>query len=305
MKRYILSRVLQAFVALVAISVLVFLLSRLSGNPVDLLVDITATSEQRAAVAEHLGLDKPLIAQYSLFMLHALKGDFGKSLRTERPVTELIRNRLPNTLKLGLTGMGISLLISLPIGVYSAVRRGGVIDFMARLFAVLGQSMPAFWLGIILIQIFSVALGWLPSAGMGGPANYILPAVTLGWYAAAGITRLTRSSMLDVLGSEYIKLARIKGVPEIKVIWKHAFKNALLPVLTFSAILLVMLLGGAVITETVFAWPGIGRLIVESVSYRDFPVVQTLVLMLSVMYIAANFVVDMLYAYVNPKIRHG
>jgi peptide/nickel transport system permease protein len=288
-----------------AVSVIVFLLGRLSGDPLDLLLPIDATEEDRAILSEHLGLDKPLPVQWGIFIENALQGDFGRSVRTGRPTMDMVAERFPATLQLSLAAILISLVISLPIGVYSAVRRGGFLDFVARMMAVLGQSVPSFWLGIMLIYLFAVTLGWLPSAGRDGLSHLALPAITLGWGISAGIMRLTRSSMLEVLDTDYVKLARIKGIPEFKVIWKHAFKNAALPVLTYSAMIFVVILGGTVVTETVFAWPGVGRLVVESAVSRDFPVVQTVVMLLCGLFIIANLAVDILYSYLNPKIRYG
>jgi len=305
MKRYILMRLGQAILSILAVSVIVFLLARLSGDPLDLLMSIDSTPEQRAATSAHLGLDKPLPVQYGIFLGHALKGDFGTSIRTGRPTVDLIWERLPATLQLAAVAMLIALVISVPIGVYSAKRRGGFFDFVARMLAVLGQSMPSFWLGILLIYLFAVTLGWLPVAGRDGVSHLILPAVALGWGISAGIMRLTRSSMLEVLDTDYVKLARIKGVSEQKVIWKHAFKNAALPVLTYSAMIFVFILGSAVVIETVFAWPGVGRMVVEAVTTRDFPIVQTVVMLLCALFIFTNLIVDILYGYLNPKIRYS
>jgi peptide/nickel transport system permease protein len=195
--------------------------------------------------------------------------------------------------------------VAVPVGVYSAVHRGTPLDFFSRGMAAFGQAVPPFWLGLVLILIFGVIFRVLPTSGIGTPAHLVLPAFTLGWFAVAGLTRLTRSAMLDVLGAEFIKLARLKGMPERRVIWKHAFKNAALPVLTFAALLFVALLNGAIIVETVFNWPGVGLLVIEAVFNRDYPVVQTVVIILSAMYIGANLAVDVMYAYLNPKIRYS
>jgi peptide/nickel transport system permease protein len=222
---------------------------------------------------------------------------------TRRPVTEHIWERLPATIELGVVAMVLSIAIGVPIGVYSAVSRGGILDGAARVFAVLGQSMPAFWLGLMLILLFGVLLGVLPAGGYGGLQHLILPAFTLGYFTSAAIMRLTRSSMLEVLGADYIKFARLKGLHEQIVLWKHGLKNALLPVITFAVMLFVQFLGGAVVTETVFAWPGLGRLILESITTRDYPIVQAGVLVLSALYLTANLFVDVLYSYLNPRIR--
>jgi ABC-type dipeptide/oligopeptide/nickel transport system permease component len=231
-------------------------------------------------------------------------GDFGSSVLTRRPVTEHIWERLPATVELGFVAMFMSVLIGIPLGMYSAVRRGSMGDRAARIFAVLGQSMPAFWLGLMLILFFGVVLGVLPAGGRGGLAHLVLPAFTLGYFTSAAILRLTRSSMLEVLGSDYIKFARLKGLHEQVVLWKHGLKNALLPVITFAVLLFVQFLGGAVVTETVFAWPGLGRLILESITTRDYPIVQAGVLVLSALYLTGNLLVDVLYSYLNPRIRH-
>ena len=253
----------------------------------------------------HLGLDRPMPVQYALYVKNIFLGDFGNSVLTRRPVVEHIWERLPATLELGVMGMVLSVLIGVPLGMYSAVRRGGVVDSGARVFAVLGQSLPTFWLGLMLILFFAVVLGVLPAGGRGGLLHLILPAFTLGYFTSAAIMRLTRSSMLEVLGSDYIKFARLKGLHEQVVLWKHGLKNALLPVVTFAVMLFVQFLGGAVVTETVFAWPGLGRLILESITTRDYPIVQAGVLVLSALYLTANLMVDLLYSYLNPRIRHA
>jgi peptide/nickel transport system permease protein len=242
--------------------------------------------------------------QYAIYVKNLARGDFGTSILTRRPVAEHIRERLPATVELGVVAMLLSIAIGVPIGVYSAVHRGGVLDGTARVFAVLGQSVPAFWLGLMLILLFGVILGVLPAGGHGGIQHLVLPAFTLGYFTSAAIMRLTRSSMLEVLGSDYIKFARLKGLHEQVVLWKHGLKNALLPVITFAVMLFVQFLGGAVVTETVFAWPGLGRLILESITTRDYPIVQAGVLVLSALYLTANLCVDVLYSYLNPRIRH-
>ncbi|HSF30295.1 MAG TPA: ABC transporter permease [Candidatus Tectomicrobia bacterium] len=301
---YIVGRVLQAILSMLVVISIVFVLARLSGNPVHLLLDVNATPQDVEILTRHLGLDKPLPVQYAIYVKNLVLGDFGTSILTRRPVTEHIRERLPATVELGVVAMLLSIAIGVPIGVYSAVRRGGVLDGAARVFAVLGQSVPAFWLGLMLILLFGVMLGVLPAGGHGGLQHLILPAFTLGYFTSAAIMRLTRSSMLEVLGSDYIKFARLKGLHEQVVLWKHGLKNALLPVITFAVMLFVQFLGGAVVTETVFAWPGLGRLILESITTRDYPIVQAGVLVLSALYLTANLCVDVLYSYLNPRIRH-
>lgn len=305
MRRYIYFRLLQAVVSLVVVMTIVFLLSRLSGDPVNLLVDVTADQTQKDAIRHDLGLDRPLAVQWANYLQDMATLDLGNSVTSRQPVRTLILERLPATLQLGLAAMVISLVLGLPIGIYAAVYRGTLRDHLARVFAVLGQSIPPFWLGIMLILVFGVLLPILPPGGKEGPSSVILPAITLGLFAMAAVMRLTRSSMLDVLDAEYIKLARIKGLDEFKVVWKHALKNALLPVVTFTVLLFALFLGAAVVTETVFAWPGLGRLILDGVRNRDYPLVQGGVVVFSTIYIFANLLVDILYAYLNPRIRYN
>jgi peptide/nickel transport system permease protein len=305
MQRYILGRLLQSVVSMLVVSVVVFALVRLSGDPVAIMMPAEATKADIDLMRAHLGLDRPWPVQYWRFLTQALQGDFGRSVRFRRPAMELIAERYAATLELGGLAVLIVIVVAIPVGVYSAVRRGSALDYVARGFAALGQAMPPFWLGLVLVLIFGVLLRLLPTSGRGTPLHVLLPGITLGWFAVAGLMRLTRSSMLDVLGTEYVKLARIKGLPERQVIWKHAFKNAALPVVTFAALLFVALLNGSIIVETVFGWPGLGLLVIEAVDSRDYPIVQAVVLCLSAMYIGVNLIVDILYAYLNPKIRYA
>jgi len=304
MVRYLIGRVLQALLSMLVVISIVFVLARLSGNPVHLLLDVNATQRDLEILTRHLGLDKPWLVQYGLYVKNIVQGDFGKAVLTRRPVVEHIWERLPATVELGFMAMFLSVAIGIPIGVYSAVRRGSILDSGARVFAVLGQSMPPFWLGLMLILFFGVILGILPAGGRGGFQHLLLPAFTLGYFTSAAIMRLTRSSMLEVLGADYIKFARLKGLHEQVVLWKHGLKNALLPVITFAVMLFVQFLGGAVVTETVFAWPGLGRLVLESITTRDYPIVQAGVLVLSALYLTGNLLVDLLYSWLNPKIRY-
>ena len=303
MSRYIALRFLQAIISLLVVMTIVFMLSRLSGDPVQLLADISASEEQMEAIRKDLGLDKPLAVQWGTYVRDMFVFDLGESVTSRQPVRELIWQRLPNTLQLGFAAMAISIIIGLPIGIYAAVHRGSRWDGIARLFAVLGQSMPSFWLGVLLILVFAVVLGVLPPGGKESPQSIILPAVSMGYLTTAAIMRLTRSSMLDVLNAEYIKLARIKGLSETKVIWKHALKNSLIPVITFSVVLFTLFLGAAVVTETVFSWPGLGSLILDGVRTRDYPLIQGGVVVFSAIYILANLLVDILYGYLDPRIR--
>jgi peptide/nickel transport system permease protein len=301
---YLMGRALQTLLSMLVVVSIVFVLTRLSGNPIHLLLDVNASEQDQQILTHHLGLDRPVLVQYALYVRNIALGDFGSSILTRRPVAEHIWERVPATVELGFVAMVLSVAIGVPLGMYSAVHRGGPLDSAARIFAVLGQSVPAFWLGLMLILLFGVLLGLLPAGGRGGLAHLILPAFTLGYFTSAAILRLTRSSMLEVLNSDYIKFARLKGLHEQVVLWKHGLKNALLPVVTFAVMLFVQFLGGAVVTETVFAWPGLGRLILESITTRDYPIVQAGVLVLSAFYLAGNLFVDVLYSYLNPRIRH-
>jgi len=303
--RYIVGRALQSVVSMVVVSIVVFALVRLSGDPIAIMAPPEATEADIKMMREYLGLDRPWPVQYWWFVSRAVQGDFGQSIRFRRPAMELIAERYGATLELGGLAVLIVIAVALPVGVYAAVRRGRPLDYAARAFAALGQAMPPFWLGLLLVLVFGVLLGLLPTSGRGTPLHVVLPGLTLGWFAVAGLMRLTRSAMLDVLGSEYVKLARIKGLPERTVIWKHAFKNAALPVVTFAALLFVALLNGSIIVETVFSWPGLGLLVIEAVDSRDYPIVQAVVMCLSAMYIGVNLLVDVLYAYLNPKIRYS
>jgi peptide/nickel transport system permease protein len=291
-------------VSLFLLSVTIFLFVRVTGDPTVLLVEPGASQADLDALRHDLGLDRSLVVQYGTFVKGLVRGDFGKSFYYRTPVLELYLSRLPNSLLLAIAAMGFSLLIGIPSGIMAAVRVGGWWDSAGKLFALLGLSMPSFWVGLLLILFFSVYLGWLPSSGSGTVLHVLMPAFALGWYFAAAHMRLTRSSMLEVLGSEYVKLARLKGLPEIRVIAKHAFKNALIPVLTLAGINLVLMVNVAVVVETVFAWPGIGRLLYEGIAFRDFPVVQATVLLAGSMIVVVNLVVDVLYAVIDPRIRY-
>src|SRR5690348_16416540 len=279
MKQFITRRLCYSLLSLLLLSLTIFLFVRVTGDPAALLVEPGASEDDIAAIHQKFGLDKPLSVQYWLFMASLFRGDFGQSFYYQTPVFELYLDRLPNSLILALVAMAFSLLVGIPSGILAAVRVGRFWDSAGKLFALLGLSLPSFFVGLVLILVFSVFLGWLPSSGSGGILHILMPAFALGWYFAAAHMRLTRSSMLEVLGSEYVKLARLKGLPQSLVIAKHAFKNALIPVLTLAGINLVLMINVAVVVETVFAWPGIGRLLYEGISFRDFPVVQGVVIM--------------------------
>jgi peptide/nickel transport system permease protein len=303
MKQFIARRFAYSLLSLLLLSVTIFLFVRLTGDPATLLTEPGASEDDIAAIHQKFGLDRPLWVQYVLFIKHMLQGDFGQSFYYQTPVLELYLDRLPNSLLLALVAMAFSLLLGIPSGILAAVRVGRFWDSAGKLFALLGLSLPSFFVGLLLILVFSVYLRWLPSSGAGGVLHILMPAFALGWYFAAAHMRLTRSSMLEVLGSEYVKLARLKGLPESLVIAKHAFKNALIPVVTLAGINLVLMINVAVVVETVFAWPGIGRLLYEGISFRDFPVVQGIVVMGGAMIVAANLLVDVVYGVIDPRIR--
>lgn len=305
MKQYIARRFGYAILSLLLLSLTIFLFVRVTGDPASLLVEPGASQADIAAIHHQFGLDRPLWVQYAIFMGRLAHGNLGQSFYYRVPVMSLYLSRLPNSLMLAVVAMTFSLALGIPSGILAAVRVGRFWDSAGKLFALLGLSMPSFWIGLLMILFFSVYLRWLPSSGAGSPAHLIMPAIALGWYFAATHMRLTRSSMLEVLGSEYVKLARIKGLPQSLVIAKHAFKNALIPVLTLAGINLVIMVNVAVVVETVFAWPGIGRLLYEGITFRDFPVVQGCVLLGGAMIVMVNLFVDILYAVIDPRIRLG
>jgi len=304
LKRYILIRILQAFVAILGISVITFFLTHLSGDPVLLMVPQDATLEDIEEMRVILGLDKSIQSQYWTYISNAVKGNFGKSLRWDMPAIQMFWDRFPNTLRLAVAGFSFALIMGLSVGILSAVKVGTWFDSFGKTFALLGQALPGFWVAIMLILLFSVHLEFLPTSGMGSWKHYLMPSFTLGWLSTAALTRLSRSALLDVLDAEYIKLARIKGVKEIYVITKHAFKNAGAPVLTMAATQFVGALNGTMIIETIFNWPGLGRLAVEAVFARDYPVVQMVILISSTIFVMSVLVVDILYAYLDPRIRY-
>ena len=306
MIRFVLSRLLQSLVALAILSVVVFALARATGDPLQLILPMSATPEDYAEARHYLGLDRPYVEQYLSFVGRAVTGDFGMSIRARRPVVELLQERLPNSIRLAAFAMAITLSIAFPLGVIAAVRKGTGIDRMAQVIAVLGQSLPTFWVSIVLVEVVAGRLQWLPAgSNEAGLASYVLPGFTLGWFVVAGMMRLLRSGMLEVLDSEYVKLARVKGVLEPRVVWMHALKNALIPVVTFAGIYFSILVTTAIVVETVFAWPGLGRLAYEGISSRDYPVIQAVVLTTAVIVALVNLSVDCLYAVIDPRIRHA
>ena len=263
-----------------------------------------AGREAWEALGREMGLHRPLPVQYGIWMGGVFRGDFGTSVREQRDAMAVVMERLPATLQLAVGAMAFTVLLGVPLGVLSAVRRSSLWDYSGRVFALLGQAMPAFWLGIMLIIIFSVQFDLLPSGRRGGLDHYILPSITVGWFTAAGLLRLMRSAMLEILDSEFVTYARAKGVANQLLVWKHAFRNALIPPLTYAGLLLGSFLTGTVIAERVFAWPGIGRLAVQAVLDNDFPIMAATMLIFTTIYVGTSLVVDLLYAYIDPRIRY-
>jgi peptide/nickel transport system permease protein len=297
-------RLVASLMAMLLVTVIVFILARLQGDPRVIYTDENLSQETYDALGRELGLDRPVWYQYWVFVSKLAQGDLGVSIHQHRPVFDIVLERLPATLKLASAAFVFSLAVGVPLGILSAVRRGSVWDFAGRAFAVFGHSLPSFWVGIMAIFIFSVTLGWLPPFGQGGFSHYILPAVALGWAAAGGQMRLVRSAMLETLDSQYVVLARAKGVSYRGVIFKHALSNALLAPLTFAGLTLGGLITGAIIIETVFAWPGLGLLAINAVSSSDYAVLQGVMVFVTFFYIAISFLVDVIYGWVDPRIRY-
>ncbi len=303
MGQFILRRTCYSIITLFILSLTIFTVVRLTGDPVTLMAEPGVRPEDLARIRTQWGLDLPWPVQYLSFVKNVFTGELGKSFNYRMPVSALYFQRLPNSLELALAATLVSLLIGIPAGLVSAVRVNSWWDNLGKVVALLGLAVPNFWMGLVLILVFAVWLGWLPTSGQGDWRHLIMPAVALGWYFAAALLRLTRSSMLEVLRSEYIKLARLKGLPEYAVIAMHGFKNALVPVFTLAGINLVVMINAAVIIEVIFAWPGIGRLLFEGIFQRDFPLVQGVVVLAGVMIVVVNLIVDILYAYIDPRIR--
>ena len=304
MGRFIVMRLLQAMVALIGISLLIFVLVRASGDPTMLMRTATTTEEEIANIKEQLGLDKSQPEQYWIFVKTLTHADLGESIIKGQPVVEMIGEALPNSLKLALSSFAVTMIFAMLLGVLAATRRDTWIDNVVKFIAILGQALPTFWVGIVAIFLFSVKWHLLPTSGLGGPTHFIMPVGTLAFFLLPGMMRLVRSGMLDVLDSEYIKLARIKGLPERIVIWKHAFRNALIAPLTAAGLIFANLITGALVIENVFNWPGVGRLSIEGMVARDFPVVQGVTLMVAALVLGVNLLVDILYAYIDPQIRY-
>jgi ABC-type dipeptide/oligopeptide/nickel transport system permease component len=305
MSVYVARRLAQALIVLLGISVVVFVILHLTGDPTVLMLPPDVTAEEVARFRKAMGFDDPLPVQYWRFLRGVLHGNFGNSLRHDEPALGLVFERMPATLELTAVALGVALLLAIPAGIVSAVFRNTALDYVSTVVALIGQAMPTFWLGIMLILVFAVGFQVLPSSGRGGFANLILPALTLGLFTTARTMRLTRSALLEVLGQDYVRTARAKGVAERGVVWKHALRNASIPVITIVGLELGTLLGGAVITETIFAWPGVGRLSVQAIYNRDYPLVQASVFVLASTFVLVNLAVDLVYTYLDPRIRLG
>ena len=303
MIRYIIVRIIQAFIAFLGIIVIVFLLLRASGDPAKFMVTPMTTPDQLELLHKQMGLDKPVPVQLWIFFKGMVTGDFGQSYVKRIPVTEMLGNALPNTLRLGIPSFALGFVIAIALGVLAAIRRDSIFDNGVKFLAVLGQALPGFWLAIMAMLVFSYYWKLLPSSGLGGIDHYVLPVGTMMFFMLPGMMRLVRSSMLDVLDTEYIKLARIKGLSENKVIWKHALRNALISPLTVAGMILAGMVTGSIITENIFAWPGMGRLMMESTFARDFPVVQAFAVIVAVMVLGMMILVDVAYAWIDPQIR--
>ena len=304
MQRFILIRILQAVITLLILSLAVFLSVHLTGDPAIYLLGPEMGHVEYEQLKKNLGLDKPMHIQYGMFLGNLVQGEFGVSHIMGRSAREVLLERFPATLQLAGAAFLLTVVVGIPLGILSAIKRDSIFDQIGKFFAVTGIAAPSFWIAIMLVLLFGAILGWLPIYGKGSLSHFILPAFVLSWHSMAGVLRLARSNMLEVLDSEYVKFARIKGLSERMVIWKHALKNSVIPVMTFSGLTLAGLLNGSVVVEVVFAWPGIGRLMLQGIQTRDFPIVQATVLAAGFFYIVTALLVDILYAYVNPRIRY-
>ena len=305
MRAYLISRVGQTLLVVFLSLTAVFFLARLGGDPVLLFLPMDIQAKDLNEFRQRLGFNDPLPVQYARFMSGAVRGDFGESLRYKQDALGLVLERLPATLRLGGIALLLTFCLAIPVGIVSAMKRGSVWDYLGMGGAVLGQAVPGFWLGLMLIYLFSVRLGWLPTGGTGGPLHYVMPVLVLGAFYAARMARLTRSSVLDTLGEDYILTARAKGLAELVVVAKHTLKNAAIPIVTLAGLETGQLLGGAVITETIFAWPGVGRLTVQALLNRDFPLVLAAVFVASLTYTLINLTVDLLYGWIDPRTRRS
>jgi ABC-type dipeptide/oligopeptide/nickel transport system permease component len=296
---------MQIPAVVVVVSFIVFVFMNASGDPVRMMLPIEATQDDVDRMRVALGLDQPLLVRYGEFLWNALHGDFGMSIRARQPAIDIVLAALPATLELALCALFFATIVSIPLGIVAAVRRNGFVDLLATTASVLGQSMPVFWLGILLIMIFSVRLGWLPASGRGSLAALVLPTIALGWYMNALMSRMTRTAMLEVLGQPFIRTARAKGLPERVVVLKHAFGNARIPILTIWGLQAGAMLTGTVITETIFSWPGLGRASIYALQGRDYPVVLASIALFTVMFLLINLAVDLAYFWLDPRIRRS
>jgi peptide/nickel transport system permease protein len=302
MGAFLVRRFFQSIIVILGVIVITFLISRVAGDPVTLLLPPEATAEQRAYLTKDLGLDQPLYIQLVTYVSKVVRGDFGVSFRHNEPAMKLLVERIPASLYLSLVATLISICVALPLGIISAIKRGTIFDRIGMTLALFGQSAPAFWTGIMLILLVAVKLRWLPPSGFGGPINVILPALTIASFFTAATARLTRSSVLDVLDSEYVRYARLNGVPEFVVIMRHVLRNSFITILNIVALQLGVLFGNSVITEFIFAWPGIGRLSLEAIYNRDYPVIQAAVVVIACFFVVINLLVDIVYSLTDPRV---
>jgi len=299
---YIARRIFQSLIVILGVIIITFLISRVLGDPVVLLLPPEATPEQRAFLAKDLGLDRPLYVQLLVYVGKVLKGDFGQSFRHQEPAMKILMERVPASLYLSLVATFISVIIAIPLGIISAIKRGTSFDRIGMTLALFGQSIPAFWAGIMMILLFAVKWGWFPPSGYGGFKHVFMPALTLAFFFSAAVARLTRSSVLDVLDMDYVRYARLKGVPEFVVIIRHVLRNSFITILNIVALQLGLLLGGAVITEFIFSWPGIGRLSLDAIYNRDYPVIQATVVVAASFFVVINLLVDIIYSATDPRV---
>jgi len=305
LRKFLVRSLLQIIPVLFLITLIVFILVHVTGDPVTLMLSDTATDEDRAILIQALGLDQPIHVQYFKFLANLFQGDFGTSFRYQEPALPIVLERMPASFELAIASMIVATVIAIPLGILSATKRNSFLDIFITGSAVLGKAMPSFWLGIMLILFFAVQMGALPVSGKGGLANLILPALTLGTGVAAEMTRLIRSSMLEILQQDYIRTARSKGMMERLVVYRHAFRNSLIPVVTIMALQTSHLIGGALITETVFSWPGMGNLLIQAVNQRDMSIVQAAVFVISLLVILSNLLADICYRLIDPRMKYN
>jgi peptide/nickel transport system permease protein len=302
MTRFLLGRVIQAALTVLVLTFVIFLIGRATGNPVDTLLPPDASASQRQALIERMGLDQPVLQQYWLYITDFVRGDFGTSVRTGGPVVDVVIPRLLNSLALVAVGFVLALIVGIPLGIAAAVHPNRFVDRIAMGVALIGQSVPSFLSGLLLMLVFGVTLHWFPTSGIGDWRHYVLPGLTMAWFLVAAIVRLMRSSMLEILGEDYVRTARAKGLSNNVVIWKHAARNALLPVVTYIGMMFGIAIASAITTEVIFNWPGLGRLAYEAVLWRDFPLLQFTVVMWALVIVTTNLIVDIAYVYLDPRI---